>query len=103
MRRNAPQSHVEADIIEGMQLLAETSCWLAAWLVLPICLGVAGASPVEFLTYAFGAGALLAFGVAVDRSQGFSDLGEIAWFAALSCFAVLTVGGTLFGITTVFI
>jgi hypothetical protein len=103
MRRNAAQSHVKADVIERMQLLSETACWLAAWLVLPIWLGVAGASPVEFLAYAFGAGALLAFGVAVDRSDGFSDLGEIAWFGALSCFAVLTVGGTLFGITTVII
>lgn len=103
MHRKAPQSTAQADSIEVMQLLAETSCWLAAWLVFPICLGVAGASPAEFLIYALGAGALLSLGVAADRPSGFPDIGEAVSFAAMSCLALFTVGGAIFGITIVLV
>lgn len=88
--------------VEGLQLLAETSSWVAAWLILPVWLGLIGAGVGDFLLYAAGAGFLLSLGVAADRPQNFSYAGDLTWFAAVSCFAVLVVGGALFGIATIF-
>lgn len=90
----------EHDAVERLQLLAETSSWLAAWLLLPVWLGLAGAAVSDFVTFAIGAGLLLSLGVAADRAKAFTDLRHFCWFAAISCLAVLVVGGAVFAITT---
>lgn len=103
MREDAsPRSTGTFAAMEGLQALAETSSWLAAWLILPVWLGLRGASGADFLLYALGAGVLLSLGVAADRPRGFSHAGDVAWFSAICCFAVLVVGGVLFGIATIF-
>jgi hypothetical protein len=97
MREQAPRrSTAGFGNIEGLQLLVEMSSWLAAWLILPVWLGLTGAGAGDFLLYALGAGLLLSAGVAADRPPGFAAAGDTAWFAAVCCFAVLIVGGALF-------
>ena len=82
---------------ESLQLLLETSSWLAAWLILPVWLGLTGAGLFDFLLYSAGASLLLSLGVAADRPQGFSDAGDLGWLTGLCFLAVLLVGGALFG------
>ena len=86
--------------IHDLQLLVETSSWLAAWLILPAWLASRGASASEFFLYAFGAGMLLAAGIAADRSDALNESGEMIWFAAVSCLAVFAVGGAVFTLTS---
>lgn len=81
---------------ESLQLLVETSTWFAAWLILPVWLGLTGASPFDFLLYAVGASVLLSLGVAADRPEGFSHPGDVAWLTLLCWLAVLLLGGALF-------
>ena len=87
--------------LEDLQLLAETTCWLAAWLVLPTWLGMAGASAGDFILYALGAGLLLSLGNAADRTRGLSDFRQVAASAALFSLSLLVVGGAVFGIAAV--
>ncbi len=87
-------------LIQDLQLLVETLCWLAAWLLLPAWLAFRGAGATGFLLYALGAGMLLSAGIAADRSDAFEQRGDIAWFAAVSCLAVLVVGGGVFTLTS---
>ena len=103
MRQDAsPRSTGDFAKTEGLQLLAEVSSWLAAWLILPAWLGLSGAGAANFLLYTLGAGFLLSLGAAADRPQGFSHPGDVAWFAAVCCFSVLVVGGAVFGIAAIF-
>jgi hypothetical protein len=88
--------------IEGLQLLAETSSWIAGWLFLPAWLGLIGAGAADFLLYGVGAGSLLSLGVAVDRPHGWSQAGDLAWFTAANCIAVLVIGGAVFAIAAIF-
>lgn len=82
--------------IHDLQLLVETLSWLAAWLILPAWLALRGADGSDFLLFSLGAGMLLSGGIAADRPAAFDQLGDLAWFAAVSCVAVLVVGGAVF-------
>jgi hypothetical protein len=102
MREQAPPRSSSFGTVEGLQLLAETSSWVAGWLILPVWLGLTGARAADFLLYALGAGLLLSFGLAMDRPMGFRHAGELAWFTGVCCSAVFLVGGAAFSIAAMF-
>lgn len=101
MARDAfPKSSGTSELpIHDLQLLVETVSWLAAWLILPAWLAFRGANASDFLVYALGAGMLLSAGIAADRSGALDESGDMTWFAAVSCLAVLLVGGAVFTLT----
>ena len=83
-----------------LQLVVETTSWLAAWFILPVWLSFQGVSGTSFLLYALGSGLLLAVGVAVDRPRAFEEFKDSAWFAGVSSLAVTVVGGSVFALTS---
>jgi hypothetical protein len=82
--------------MDRIQLAFETLSWLAGWLILPAWLAIRGVGPVAFLAYGLGAGLLLSLGVAADRNDRFHDRDHMIWFAAISCVAILIIGGGVF-------
>ena len=102
MPKDAPTQSIRAGEMPAhdLQLLVETLSWLTAWLILPAWLAVRGADGSGFLLYAAGAGMLLSAGIAADRPAAFDQLGDMAWFAVVSCLAVLVVGGAVFTLTS---
>lgn len=83
-----------------LQLVLETTSWLAAWFILPVWLAFQGVSGPSFVLYALGSGLLLAAGVAVDRPHAFDEFEDSAWFAGVSSLAVTVVGGIVFAFTS---
>jgi hypothetical protein len=89
-------------IADRVQLLAQTTAWVAAWLIFPVWLGLTGAAAADFATYALGAGAVLAVGTAFDQPGLLPSAATLIWAAAVCWFTVLVAGGALFGIASLF-
>ena len=89
-------------IFDSLHLFAETTSWVAAWLILPLWLGFRGAAFTDFLIFASGAGALLSFAVAADRPDALDDLHNLAWLSFASWLPVLIIGGAVFGLASIF-
>ena len=86
--------------LHDLQLVLETTSWIAAWFILPVWLAFQGVSGASFLLYALGSGLLLAGGVAADRPHAFHEFEDSAWFAGLSSLAVTVLGGIVFALAS---